>query len=184
MTVSSLVTTPGATNANAYVTVAEASQYLEDQFLDDNVWLNASDQDARKAILQATRLMDRLIEWRGYVVNYTQALMWPRTGLYYRNGDYIPHDVIPEDLKNSTAAFARDILERAKSIKGDAESHELEKLARVAERHGLSSVQFRETSVSFGTSRRENIIPREVFDLIPPEWVLASRSMTVDLVRA
>lgn len=184
MTVSSLVTTPGATNANAYVSVTNASQYLEDQFLDDSVWLDASDEQKQKAILQATRLLDRLIEWRGYVVNYTQALMWPRSGLYYRNGDYVPHDVIPVDVRDATAAFARDILERAKSIKGDAEAHELEKLARVAERHGLSSVQFRETSVSFGTSRRENIIPREVFDLIPPEWVLASRSLTVDLVRA
>lgn len=119
-----IVATPGAANANSYVTLAEASDYFASRAPVAG-WENAVDQSA--LLIQATRVIDAafsgarqwvppqgsnlgyyrvLPRWTGAPASETQALAWPRTGMLSRNGFPLASNVIPIDLKNAVCELA------------------------------------------------------------------------------
>ena len=100
MAVSTLVTTAGASNANAYVTLVVADQYHEDRPSVGTTWEDASDDEKNAAILWGTELLDSLMDWEGEVVDDIQSLLWPRYGLVYPSGYAVPSDIIPEQLQS------------------------------------------------------------------------------------
>src|SRR5712691_5596582 len=101
---STLVATPGAANANSYATVLEAAAYFADRLPLVPPWSAVADQTA--ALLMATRVLDLMAvarrtlriskggtryfytsrAWTGAPATTTQALAWPRTGMYDLNG--------------------------------------------------------------------------------------------------
>ena len=171
MTTSALVVTPGAAAANSYCDLPTADQYHLDRPAHDTVWVDAVYPGKIQAILWATKLLDRLVPWTGQPVNYTQALLWPRFGMYYRNGDYIPSDVIPVDLQHATAEFARQLLAEDLAETGEA--------ARL----GLSSVSLGAgVSLTFKGTASARVIPDIVYSLLPGRW-LAHSSSVVELLR-
>jgi hypothetical protein len=118
MAVPALVTTPGAADANAYVSLAEAEAYCE-QHVAGAGWLAEADDDKKAAaILQATRELDAYVQWSGSpTYSSTQALAWPRLGLYYPAGLADPNtwravdaNEIPVRLKRACAEQARVLL--------------------------------------------------------------------------
>lgn len=171
MSISTIVTTAGSAAANAYVDLTTANQYHIDRPAADDVWLNATDAQKQAGILWATKLLDRLVAWTGARVDYTQALEWPRYGTYYRNGDYIPSDVIPEDLQWATAEFARQLL-----------TEDLAESGADVERLGLKSFSGGGISLSFRSSAFPMVIPNAVYLLMPDSWFARSRSV-VELLR-
>lgn len=181
MATSTLVTTPGASNANAYVSLEVADQYHLDRPAPDSVWAGAIYPMKQQGILWATKLLDRLVKWTGQPASQTQALRWPRLGMYDRNGVYIAHDVIPVDLQEATAEFARALL--AESGDGSGAQSELERLGIVGRKLGLTSVQTGEASLSFKNGYAPSVIPFSVYDLVPQGWIVASNSV-VELLRA
>lgn len=58
MATSTLKAAPSAFDANVYATVAEADQYFNDRLAATD-WTGASDDDKKKALLEATRRIDR-----------------------------------------------------------------------------------------------------------------------------
>jgi hypothetical protein len=100
-----IVATPGAANANSYLTRAEAQAYF-DARLSVAGWDDADDQDV--LLIMATRVIDAIARplktfvpaqggiaayyrtrrtWTGAPASTTQRLAWPRTGMYDGNGN-------------------------------------------------------------------------------------------------
>jgi hypothetical protein len=103
-----VVATPGATNANSYVTKAEASAvggYFETSLFNTD-WTGATVDQRDTAVIMATRLLDTWVEWRGYKADDDQSLRWPRYSVTDRDGDVFEEDEIPQDLKDATAEYA------------------------------------------------------------------------------
>lgn len=105
-----LDTTVGGASSNAYCTLAEAETYMESRLHKAN-WTAAADADKNSAIAWATRILDEQLDWDGMVYSESQALRWPRTGVYTRDGYLISEGSIPTFLKNATAEFAFKLIE-------------------------------------------------------------------------
>jgi hypothetical protein len=77
-----IVATPGAANANSYVTLAEA-QAIVDGFVEDadvQHWGSGNTDSRNRALFTATQRLDRE-RFLGARATDTQALQWPRTGV-------------------------------------------------------------------------------------------------------
>ncbi len=109
-----IIATPGAANANSYVSKAEASAvggYWETRLFKTN-WTSATDADKKVALVWATRLLDDWVDWVGSKVDDRdeQALRWPRYGATDVDGDSFESDEIPPFLKDATAELAGHLL--------------------------------------------------------------------------
>jgi hypothetical protein len=102
--------TPGSATANTYADVTWADAYnIQRPF--STGWTEDADPDAKaSALVQATAILDATFPWTGSATDAVQALAWPRIGMVSRNGFPIPSNVIPRELKNATAEFARQLL--------------------------------------------------------------------------
>lgn len=125
--------TPGASDANSYESLTEFTTYLGLRLrLPASITaLLAADptEQLPKALIMATRGIDAILTryrrleilegkagmtrfyvtrpyWTGTPTTTTQALAWPRTGMYDRNGNAIASTVIPQPLKDAVSEFA------------------------------------------------------------------------------
>jgi len=83
----------------AYITRMEAQVYFDGR-LNTGPWDAADDTTKDKALLQATRAMDRL-NFRGEKADESQALQFPRSG----------DDTVPEDIECACAEEALALLD-------------------------------------------------------------------------
>ena len=171
MSVSALVTTAGGASSNAFVSVSVANQYHLDRPAVGTTWKDAFAEVKQAAILHATLLLDSQIDWTGWVVTTTQALLWPRSGMCYRNGSAVPTTVIPIELQRACAEFARQLM--ADDRAGDSPVETL----------GLTEFASGSIKLKFNESGSPRVIPRAVRALIPLDWG-AMRGRTVELLRA
>jgi hypothetical protein len=169
-----LDSTPGGSLANSYASLAEAENYhLAHAY--PTVWEDAIDDERNRALVTATRLLDTLIEWDGWVATPTQALLWPRVGLVGANGYPILPTVIPEPLKWATAEFARQLLSSDRTADSDAAAQ------------GLTSVTAGPVTLTFDRAQAAGqVIPDAVFYLVRLWGSIRKRggNMTVKLERA
>lgn len=173
-----LVSTPGAANANSYATAAEWDAYNETRYPQFAI---TSDDVKEALLIQATRTLDLSLsgirrsikingepsyfvvgqKWSGAPTTTTQALAWPRTGMYDRNGNAIASNVIPQDLKNAICELA-----------GQMYSGDKFKDNSVAVQ-GLRSFSAGPVSFSWKDSiETTKVIPDFVWALLVPSWVL------------
>lgn len=110
-----LITTPKAVDANAYITEAEADDYLDNYRLYTSVWDAADSPTHEKVILWATGLLDRSFDFVGNVTDYYQALRWPRVGVYDDDGRYVNQDTIPNIIKQCCAILAAELVKSDRS---------------------------------------------------------------------
>jgi hypothetical protein len=77
-----IVATPGAANANSYVTLAEATAIVDGFVQDADVqhWGSGNTDSRNRALFTATQRLDRE-RFLGARATDTQALQWPRTGV-------------------------------------------------------------------------------------------------------
>ena len=104
-----IVATAKASDANSYVTLADAEVYFEERLHSDE-WDNASETDKIAALVLATELLDVAYNWEGYKVSTTQALRWPRSGVTTPDGESVSSSEIPSFLADATAEFALGLL--------------------------------------------------------------------------
>lgn len=99
------VSTLGASDANSYLSVAEATALLNDIAPSDGVldWLNLSEGQKQKTLVNATFAINPL-QWKGRPASREQSLAWPRLliGDYY----YSQIDELPLDFKTGVAYMA------------------------------------------------------------------------------
>ena len=177
MAVSTLVATAGSATANTYVTLAVADQYHEDRPPAGTTWSGAaSDAVKNAALLWATTLLDSLFEWTGSpAVPETQALLWPRTGMLYRNGVSVPSTIIPVELQEACAEYARQLLADDRAADSDIETK------------GVTAFTAGPVSFTFKDSVTAKVVPDAAVHLLVAEWYSAIRgraSMMVELQRA
>lgn len=173
-----IVATPGAANANSYLTSAEADAYFDSRLPLVPPWEDADSPEA--ALIMATRTLDRLFQqrrvlvrddkgdsyyvtartWTGLPATTTQRLAWPRTGMYDWNGNAISSSVIPQDLKDAVAEFAGQLLKKDTTIDNDIAVQ------------GISSVKAGSVEVAFRDGVvTTKVLPDAVLALIPASWL-------------
>lgn len=100
----------GLANANAYEDVAGANQYMEDTGRRTE-WTAFSSAERRSALIVATQFMDQTYRCRWLGVPQestqdTQALDWPREGLFLPSGAVRPASPIPDAILQGCAEYA------------------------------------------------------------------------------
>jgi len=93
-----IVTTPGAEDANSYVTVAEATAYFEAMLGFTAIWTAYSDDVKKARLVAAARGIDRLA-FMGYKADLDQALEFPRAE--QRSDIENPVTEIPRKVKDA-----------------------------------------------------------------------------------
>lgn len=101
--------------ANAYITLAEFAAYWSDR----NVTLSQSDGEQQAAIVVATQYVDLNNSFKGDIVSASQSLSWPRKGVTDKEGRDIADDVIPDQLKNAIAEYAKRQLDLSAGLQPD-----------------------------------------------------------------
>jgi hypothetical protein len=152
-----LIATPGAADANSFSTLAEFNAYLTTHV---NGAAVASKTDAEKeaALVTSTRTLGSMFVWRGTGATATQALEFPRVGLWTRNGFALASDIIPKEIKDATSELARLLLAgNAESATGSSGTSNLSQLTA-----GPVTLKFREGAAE--------ILPSSVTLLIPLSW--------------
>ena len=104
-----LTITPGAPDANSYVSVAEAAGYFSLSY-NRTAWSEAGNSDKEKSLAEATRLLDLFVDWIGEIATDTQALRWPRVGVVDMDGRIVSDLTVPQSIKNITCELAYNIL--------------------------------------------------------------------------
>jgi hypothetical protein len=149
-----LVATAGASNANTYVTLADADTYHESHYY-ASTWTAASDANQNIALVWATRLLDATYDWVGTIASDTQSLRWPRAAAYDRDGRLLANDEIPTELEYATAELARLLLA------SDRTAPESTDLAMRRVKAGTIEVEYLN-----GSTKAAETIPDAVYDLI------------------
>lgn len=153
MATPTLVETAGASNANTYCSLAEAETYISGR-LHVTAWTNDTTDNKNKALLWATSQLDDLISWYGLKATTTQALRWPRTGLYDPDGQSVTSVAIPQFLKDAAAEFAFHLLSEDRT---EETNRDLK---------GFKSVKVGPLSIVVDPNTRKPIIPLSVQTMI------------------
>lgn len=95
--------TVGGLNANSYVTLNEAVAYFSSRAHSD-AW--EAEENKENVLITATAIIDWYVTWKGTRVNNTQALDWPRIGVYDKTGVLYDSAVIPKDVKTAVFEYA------------------------------------------------------------------------------
>lgn len=106
-----IIATPGASNANSYVTTAEADSYLEAR-LNAGAWTSATADQKAAALIEAQRSM-QVLPWAGLRATDTQALAWPRTEVRdpdNKDRDDYPDTLVPTRVKDAQCEWALEFL--------------------------------------------------------------------------
>lgn len=93
--------------ANSYASVTDATDYFTPDINFSAIWnaLTATQQQHRLA--WATRILDQKTYWRGTRTANTQALRWPRSGVYSKDGELVDDDEIPIEIVAATCELAK-----------------------------------------------------------------------------
>jgi hypothetical protein len=160
---STLDSTVGGASANTYATLAEANQYHDDRVAVGTTWdPDASNDNKFTALLWAAQLMDSLIEWSGAVTDpNVQIMLWPRQGLVYRYGKAVPTDVIPQEIKDAQAEYARQLL--VSDMAGDSD----------IETQGIRRLKAGPVELEFDSDVTAKNVPDAVANLIPRDWYVS-----------
>jgi hypothetical protein len=96
----------GLATANAYISVADADQYIEDHG-NSSDWTGSDNSQKEEAIRMATQYLDAVYggRWIGIAATSIQSLDFPRSGMYV-NGYYRDSDSVPQEVKDATCEMA------------------------------------------------------------------------------
>lgn len=96
----------GDPDANSYVDVESAADYIGTNVYTATDWAALSDDDQANALSRASKYIDNIVQWNGTKVTADSGLRWPRAGVYDQDGFEIPDDVIPQLLKDAVCELA------------------------------------------------------------------------------
>lgn len=171
-----IIATPGAPDANSYETVAESDLYFESRRPLNPAW---DDVDSKEgSLVMATRTLNSMFvgrktlkhdacdcdyyvvgrKWTGAPTTSTQRLPWPRTGMFDSNGNPIPDDVIPQELKDAESELAGQLNVVDRTLDNDVIVQ------------GIKSVRAGSVAVSFKDTIQTQVLPDAVVNLLPPSW--------------
>lgn len=171
--------TVGGANSTSYLTVAEAQEYFDERRLASLPEWDDADPSQEAALVQATQTIDlfftarRRLEydscncaryitnpaWTGSPATTTQRLAWPRNGMFDRNGNPIPNNIIPQELKDAVAELAGQLCKEDTTLDNDI---------RVK---GITAVRAGSVSVNFKDFIAMKVLPDSVMNLLIGSWI-------------
>lgn len=89
-------------NANSYVSLEEASQYMTNKNRED--WLALTDAEKKASLIKGTQYVDNQFTWKGRRKYYEQNLAFPRVKLIDLDGFLV--EGIPKRLKEAVCEAA------------------------------------------------------------------------------
>lgn len=97
----------GLSNADSYVSVADADVYLAIHH-SASTWTALSSGDKETALKKATRYLDNIYgdRWTGRRIEQTMSLDWPRFNSYDEDGWLLDTDIVPQRIKDATVELA------------------------------------------------------------------------------
>lgn len=95
--------TLGASDANSYVTLSEATAYFENR-MHASDWEDVNDQS--KLLISSSQMLDWYINWKGNKATVAQSMQWPREGAIRPDGTVIENDVLPAEVKTAVYELA------------------------------------------------------------------------------
>lgn len=97
---------------DTYIDLDYANLYLDGQIAATAWRAETSDDNKGRAIVSATRFIDRQL-WDGNKVDSYQVHAFPRTGLVYPGDDAIevPSNIVPQEVLDATAELASLLLD-------------------------------------------------------------------------
>lgn len=101
----------GLATADSYLSVADADVWHAGR--NTSAWLAASFAAKEAALREATSYQDGTYVWRGLISVSTQALGWPREGVYDDEGREIASDAVPAKVEAATAYLAGQALSKS-----------------------------------------------------------------------
>lgn len=105
----------GLAAATSYVSVEDADDIIAVNIHADAKWVDLALADKEKLLSWASRYLDNHVRWKGCKTVEASALRWPRKGVVDRDGQLIPEDVIPQQLKIAVASFATYLIDTDRS---------------------------------------------------------------------
>lgn len=90
---------------NTYATLAEADAYAATRSW-AATWDALSDAVKEQRLIDAAVYLDTSYTWKGQISASTQAMSWPRYGVYDKEGRLLASDAYPDRLKNAQVELA------------------------------------------------------------------------------
>lgn len=109
----------GLPDATSYLSVGEADDILAMNIHVSSDWAALDTADKERLLAWASRYLDERTKWRGRRMSEDSGLRWPRLGVIDRDGNLIPDDVIPRQLKVATAEMARYLRAEDRTVERD-----------------------------------------------------------------
>lgn len=117
--------TVGTSSANSYVDRAYADTYFDTR-AGSSRWTDEQDDDLLATVLiQASRVLDSVYDWNGWLANNDQSLRWPRDGALNYDQAFGPNSmydfdstltayydrtIVPKPIKDATCELAISLL--------------------------------------------------------------------------
>ena len=136
---------------NSFMTEAEATSYFGER-LHASGWTSAATATQTAALIQAAKLLDLRIKWKGLPAETDQAMAWPRQGAYDLDGIAIDNDEVPQCVKDAQAELALILLGQDTTAPPDTA--------------GISALSVGTITLQPNTGDRIRSIPDPVFELI------------------
>ena len=136
-----------------YVNLAEANEYFSNR-LHADVWAEVSDADKEKALVMATKAIDRQ-PLKGRKATDEQELAFPR----------YPDTELPEAVKEACCEEALALLERGNSQR------------RKLQQEGVQSFTLGNMSETYITGAGKGLLSREAKELLRP-WLIGAVNIT------
>jgi len=92
--------TLSASDANSYVTRADADAYFADR-MHSSAWTALDDAVKDSLLVTSSQMLDWYINWKGDKATVAQSMQWPRTGAIRPDGTEIDDDVLPPEVKTA-----------------------------------------------------------------------------------
>lgn len=173
-----LVTTPGASDANSYADLDEARAYIATRL---PAVTDPGDETLKAWLIAGTREIDACFPWTGVATNPdVQALCWPRTGMLNRRGGVIANNENPIELKNASIEFGvqlgagdrlsdNDVFKKGiTSIKAGSVALTFSDVQGKATTQESAQVQLRKEQSDLRYA--QDVVPSEVRRLLVPGW--------------
>lgn len=111
---------PGDPQANSYVDYPTALTILTVNRAYCPEWkeavANGPTPTTDAMLIWATSFLDKMVEWNGYKATRLQALRWPRSGCYDRDGFYVDKSIVPQHIMDITAQLAWEFLKKYRMV--------------------------------------------------------------------
>lgn len=174
-----VIATPGDPTANSYETVVEFQNYLATR-LNVPSTIDSGDTDALGiALITATRVMNSVTSgrkqlvtptgrapyyrvdpsWTGLVASATQALAWPRSGMFDQYGTEIGHSTIPQGVKDCLSELAIALMVSDRTANLDAVDQGLKSM-------GVGSIR-----LEFKDDFKLQVLPNAALACLLPGWL-------------